>query len=449
MMHPANSSCITDSGDGTLEPGASGSVERASGTHELPSEAEEEQVRRDDAASPGQFVPPEGGYGWLVAFAATWCNGSIFGIQNSFGILHVMLAQEHEHPDDPDEKASQFKVAWVGALAMGMIFFCSPVVSMFTDHFGCRKTAVGGAFVAFLGLLSSSFATTLGLRYFTYGLLFGCGSSFAFQPSLVILGHYFRRRLGLANGVVTAASSLFTIALPVLLKKVVGPLGLSRTFQILSLFMLVQSLLALSFRPLIPSAGAGMGSLGPTGNQGSTAGTRWRRGVMKVRKYFNARVFRVATYRVWAFGVATAVLGYMVPYIHLINFVKEEFGETQKEWLLLVCIGASSGAGRLLFGKVGDLIAGVKKIYLQVASFMTLGLMSMMIPQCRVFEGLMVVCVFMGLCDGCFITIMAPIAFELVGPMQASQAIGYLLGLMAIPMTAGPPIAGIHFIICA
>lgn len=46
--------------------------------------------------------------------------------------------------------------------------------------------------------------------------------------------------------------------------------------------------------------------------------------------------------------------------------MKEEFGETQKEWVLLVCIGASSGAGRLLFGKVGDLIAGVKKIYLQV-----------------------------------------------------------------------------------
>lgn len=73
---------------------------------------------------------------------------------------------------------------------------------------------------------------------------------------------------------------------------------------------------------------------------------------------------------------------------------------------------------------------------------MTLGLMSMMIPQCHVFEGLIAVCVILGLCDGCFITIMAPIAFELVGPMRASQAIGYLLGLMAVPMTAGPPIAG-------
>lgn len=53
------------------------------------------------------FVPPEGGYGWLVVFAATWCNGSIFGIQNSFGILHLMLVKEHA---DPNDKTSQFKV---------------------------------------------------------------------------------------------------------------------------------------------------------------------------------------------------------------------------------------------------------------------------------------------------------------------------------------------------
>lgn len=73
---------------------------------------------------------------------------------------------------------------------------------------------------------------------------------------------------------------------------------------------------------------------------------------------------------------------------------------------------------------------------------MVLGLMSVLIPQCTKFEWLAVVCAVLGLCDGCFLTMMAPIAFELVGPMQASQAIGYLLGLMAVPMTAGPPIAG-------
>ncbi|XP_036932951.1 monocarboxylate transporter 8 [Acanthopagrus latus] len=394
------------------------------------------------------FVPPEGGYGWLVVFAATWCNGSIFGIQNSFGILHLMLVKEHANPDD---KTSQFKVAWVGALAMGMIFFCSPVVSMFTDRFGCRKTAVGGATLAFIGLLSTSFANSLGLRYFTYGILFGCGSSFAFQPTLVILGHYFRQRLGLANGVVTAGASLFSMGLPVLLNKVVEPLGLSRTFQILSLFMLVQALLALLFKPLLP-AGGGMGPPGmgpgpanPQIQSGATAqgGNRWSRFLAGVRKYFNLRVFHIVTYRVWAFGVATAVLGYFVPYVHLMNFVEKQFKDNQKDWVLLVCIGASSGVGRLAFGKIGDLIPGLHKIYMQVVSFIALGLMSMLIPQCSVFEGLVVVCVFLGLCDGCFLTMMAPIAFELVGPMQASQAIGYLLGLMSLPMTAGPPIAGL------
>lgn len=411
------------------------------------------EVQSPAAAGSGHgagFVPPEGGFGWLVVFAATWCNGSIFGIQNSFGILHMMLVKDHA---DPDDRTTQFRVAWVGALAMGMIFFCSPVVSMFTDHFGCRRTAVGGALVAFIGLLSSAFATSLGLRYFTYGILFGCGSSFAFQPSLVILGHYFRRRLGLANGVMTAGSSLFSMGLPILLKKGVEPLGLRTTFQILSVFMLVQAALALTFKPLLPLGGGPPPGFGPPGGADDPSaqpeapvggGGGWLgRGLAQVRKYFNLRVFRIVTYRVWAFGVATAVLGYFVPYVHLITYVKEQFRGTEKEWVLLVCIGASSGVGRLVFGKVGDLIPGVKKIYMQVASFMVLGLMSMMIPLCSALEALVVVCVFLGLCDGCFITIMAPIAFELVGPMQASQAIGYLLGLMALPMTAGPPIAGL------
>ncbi|XP_016089702.1 monocarboxylate transporter 8 [Sinocyclocheilus grahami] len=470
-MHPESSentagaaaSGTPASEESTTEPQA-GHTEQLAEEHKEPQEYEEQERKlapedstvqliqtgcpdKRPATPPGAhpgpgFVPPEGGFGWVVVFAATWCNGSIFGIQNSFGILHMMLVKDHQELTD---QASQFKVAWVGALAMGMIFFCSPVVSMFTDHFGCRKTAVCGAFVAFLGLLTSSFATTLGLRYFTYGILFGCGSSFAFQPSLVILGHYFRQRLGLANGVVTAGSSLFSMGLPVLLKKVVEPLGLSRTFQILSIFMLVQSLLALTFKPLMPSGMCPMPGMGMDGGppSGLESASRWHKGLAKIRKYFNVRVFSVLTYRVWAFGVATAVLGYFVPYVHLMNFVKEQFGDTQREWVLLVCIGASSGVGRLLFGKIGDLIPGVKKIYMQVASFILLGLMSMMIPQCAVFEGLVVVFVLMGLCDGCFITIMAPIAFELVGPMQASQAIGYLLGLMAIPMTAGPPIAGL------
>lgn len=57
------------------------------------------------AAAP--FQPPEGGFGWVVVFAAAWCNGSIFGIHNSFGILYMMLQSDlGEGEKDP---ALEFK----------------------------------------------------------------------------------------------------------------------------------------------------------------------------------------------------------------------------------------------------------------------------------------------------------------------------------------------------
>lgn len=112
------------------------------------------------------------------------------------------------------------------------------------------------------------------------------------------------------------------MGLPVLLKKVAEPLGLRATFQILSIFMLVQAILALTFRPLLPCRGGDM-SGGPPGEAApgadGVARSRWRRGLTVVKTFFNLRVFRIVTYRVWAFGVATAVLGYFVPYVHLVS----------------------------------------------------------------------------------------------------------------------------------
>lgn len=69
--------------------------------------------------------------------------------------------------------------------------------------------------------------------------------------------------------------------------------------------------------------GMGPGSTNPQTQPGTTAqGTsRWTRFVGGFRKYFNLRVFHIVTYRVWAFGVATAVLGYFVPYIHLVRTI--------------------------------------------------------------------------------------------------------------------------------
>lgn len=378
----------------------------------------------EQAAEEVEFVHPEGGWGWVVMLAAMWCNGSVFGIQNAFGILFLSLLREFGSEKDDDLR---FKTAWVGSLSMGMIFFCSPIVSVFTDIFGCRITAVGGAAVGMVGLLASSFVTSLGPMYFTYGIVFACGCSFAYQPSLVILGHYFKKRLGLVNGIVTAGSSAFTITLPFALSHLLEKVGLHNTMRILCILMFVLMLAGLTYKPLLPV---------------KSRQTRTGRRCPPLSQIFNLNIWRSLGYRIWAFGIPAALYGYFVPYVHLMKHVEERFGPEASKEVLLMCIGITSGVGRLIFGRAADYINGVNKVYLQVTSFFVIGVMSMMIPLCHVFGGLIAVCLLMGLFDGCFICIMAPIAFELVGPDDVSQAIGFLLGLMSVPMTVGPPIAG-------
>ncbi|XP_076024082.1 monocarboxylate transporter 10 [Genypterus blacodes] len=262
--------------------------------------------------------------------------------------------------------------------------------------------------------------------YFTYGIVFACGCSFSYQPSLVILGHYFKKRLGLVNGIVTAGSSLFTITLPFLLSGLLDRVGLAYTLRILSIFMFILLLASLTYKPLLPSKPA------------SSTGSR----CPPMSKIFNVNIWKSMGYRIWAFGIPAALYGYFVPYVHLMKHVDERFGADANKEVLLMCIGITSCVGRLIFGRVADYVQGVNKVYLQVASFLVIGLMSMMIPLCHIFGGLIAVCLLMGLFDGCFICIMAPIAFELVGSEDVSQAIGFLLGLMSVPMTVGPPIAG-------
>ncbi|OCT80372.1 monocarboxylate transporter 10 [Xenopus laevis] len=389
---------------------------------------EDPEAAKDSTQEDKEFQPPEGGWGWMVMVAAMWCNGSVFGIQNACGVLFVSLIEVFGSKDDP---SLTFKTAWVNSLSMGMIFFCSPVVSVFTDIFGCRKTAVVGAAVGIIGLLSSSFVSSLEPLYFTYGILFACGCSFAYQPSLVILGHYFKKRLGLVNGIVTAGSSLFTVSLPFVLRFMLDQIGLFNTLRVLCILMFILFLAGFTYKPLVPQRS----------NLEFRKNGKFR--CPSVNKIFNFSIFKSKSYCIWAFGIPAALFGYFVPYVHLMNHVREKLGEDVKEEVLLLCIGVTSGVGRLVFGRVADYIPGVKKVYLQVVSFFFIGLMSMMIPLCHNFGGLIAVCLFMGLFDGCFICIMAPIAFELVGPENVSQAIGFLLGFMSIPMTVGPPIAGI------
>lgn len=59
--------------------------------------------RVSESGEPAEFEPPEGGWGWVVMLASMWCNGSVFGIQNAFGIMFVALLKEFGSGNDADD----------------------------------------------------------------------------------------------------------------------------------------------------------------------------------------------------------------------------------------------------------------------------------------------------------------------------------------------------------
>ncbi|XP_076466855.1 monocarboxylate transporter 10-like [Babylonia areolata] len=379
------------------------------------------------------FVQPEGGWGWVVCFTSMCSNGTVFGSINTFGILFVAMLDQFGGDD------IGFKISWVGSVCTGLTFLFCMVASIMSDRFGIRKVAFIGGALAFIGMLSSAFVENLMLYYLTYGVLMGTGFAFVYSPSLVILGHYFKRRMGLVNGLVTFGSAVFTITyalvLPILLEKV----GLKYSLLCLSglIFMLMPY--SLTWKPLVrreSNLGALMMSKESVVEHVNDC-CRW------TREFLNVSIWRNRGYVIWAVANGVSLLGYFVPFTHLVQHTKDNFPDSNGN-LLPMFISISSGVSRILFGLLADFQC-VSRIHMQQAAFFLLGVTTLCIPFAESFTSLIIICLVMGLCDGLFICLLGPIAFDLVGERGASQAIGFLFGIFSVPMTLGPPLAGLIY----
>ncbi|GLG97453.1 Monocarboxylate transporter 10 [Gryllus bimaculatus] len=376
--------------------------------------------------------------------ASFLCNGVIFGVINSYSVIFERLQKQLE---DAGVENATSKASSVGSLTIGVTFLLSPLAGVLVDRFGIRPTTFVGGLLAASGMfLSSLFVDSVTGLCVTYGLLFGAGASLAYTPSLVILGHYFSRYLGLVNGFVTAGSSVFTVVMPYALEGLLVSVQLEGCLQCLGGLMSLLMFSALLFKPAKHDPASAPAVNGHSAGEGRpSAQPRTLRHMLG--RVFNVSIWHNRKYVIWALAVPVALFGYFVPYVHMVKFVEDKFkGEEGllDGKILIMCMGLTSGLGRLIFGKIAD-IPNVNRILLQQISFISIGVLTMLLPLVNQYILLVAIALAMGLFDGCFISLLGPIAFEFCGQSGASQAIGFLLGLCSIPLTVGPPIAGLIY----
>lgn len=399
---------------------------------------------------PETYVPPDGGCrAWTILFCSFLCNGIVFGIINSSSQIFEALIDMYQQRNDPDAAT---KASLVGALQIGATFALSPVSGILADKFGIRRTAVFGGFVATLGVFLSSFCIeNLQALCFTYGIMYGGGASLVYTPSLAIIGHYFKKRMGIANGIVAAGSSTFSMILPHVLKEVLKEVGIAHSLRLLTVLVSTLMVASLSFKPQLPpkqpDSCQADNSLDLSDDNGGRSKRRSKcyRLASKVVYFPNWKNIK---YVIWTMAVPTALFGYFVPYVHLTKYVKDILPE-ENGVILITCLSSTSFLGRLMFGRIAD-HPRANGVMLQQMALAVMGCCTMLLVGAQYFGGfafyaLIIMTLLMGLFDGCFITMFGPIAYEICGPHGASQGIGFILGLNSVSLTIGPLVAGILY----
>lgn len=151
-------------------------------------------------------VPPDGGYGWVVVFAAFMCNFVVDGIANSFGTFMEVFRSEFQQ--------SNAVISLIGSLLIGCYLLIGPFAGGLVNKYGARVVVIAGAIISGLSFAASIIAPNAYIFMVFYGLLGGAGFGLIYLPAIVCVSFYFERKRSMATGIAVAGSGAGTFVMP-------------------------------------------------------------------------------------------------------------------------------------------------------------------------------------------------------------------------------------------
>lgn len=179
---------------------------------------------------PAPAAPPKRGgfhYAWVVVTAAflvgainaafMWAFTLIVGpVEQQFGWDRGLISVAF---------TLQYLIFALGSIGGGWL----------VDKIGARLTLVGGSAMLLLSLTLSSTVTELWQFYLYFGVLMGISRSAFIAPLHTVVSIWFRRRLGLAMGLVSASLGVGPLVLAPIMQSMIVSLGWQQAFFILGI----------------------------------------------------------------------------------------------------------------------------------------------------------------------------------------------------------------------
>uniref|UniRef100_A0A8D0BRX9 Monocarboxylate transporter 7 n=1 Tax=Salvator merianae TaxID=96440 RepID=A0A8D0BRX9_SALMN len=136
---------------------------------------------------------PDGGWGWIVAFAFFFVEALTYGIIKSFGVFFTDLMESFDE--------SNSRISWIISICVFVLTFTAPLSTVLSNRFGHRLVVMIGGVLISAGMIAGSFAQTVVHMYISIGIVSGLGYCFAFLPAVTILSQYFDKKRSLVTAV--------------------------------------------------------------------------------------------------------------------------------------------------------------------------------------------------------------------------------------------------------
>ncbi|KAK1221521.1 hypothetical protein PQX77_015640 [Marasmius sp. AFHP31] len=369
---------------------------------------------------------PDGGFrAWTIVAGAACTSFATFGYVTAWGAFQAY------YEEDLLAGYSPSTIAWIGSVQYALVFLPALPIGRLFDlgyfrlPFLCSSLLVGVS--AFLTAECTKFWQLL----LCQGILQGAACGCTFGPIVAIVGHWFKKRRGLAIGLVALGSSIGGTVFPIATRRLIIQVGFPWALRILGfilLFALALPNLTLARR------------LPPKNIKGGL---------------FNPAAFKFMPYTIWTLSSFLTLLG-LYTALTYIDVSAVQAGVSRDFSFYLVSIAnASSTLGRISTAILSDRIGPVNWI---APTTVAAAILTYAWPFAQTQSSLIVIAVIYGMMNG-FPNIQLPFndssamtgsyisafvnpIFEMGEIHDIGRRGGMLLTVGAIGALIGPPISG-------
>ncbi|XP_065158225.1 monocarboxylate transporter 2-like isoform X1 [Atheta coriaria] len=152
------------------------------------------------------FVPPDGGYGWIIVIAFVVINSCLLNLTQCFGIIY--------HSQYDVLGLTGAKVSFLLHLYNFIMCALGIISGPLLKRFDYRQVSFLGSFLMCLGTFLTAFSKSYEALLFTIGILIGTGQGILMPGMYIAVNSYFKKRLTLAISLQVTGASLSQIFMP-------------------------------------------------------------------------------------------------------------------------------------------------------------------------------------------------------------------------------------------